>query len=143
MSEHKKRINMTYEKVQDIVFKTKEKEKDVFFRDRLEGLTDDEKDADTILKSTKLGLYSKGLKKSLTTYDRDDYDGTDEERSNWEKVKGLEQKLRNKNRDATDGDIDDAMDEMNNNDDMDRENNHMRLGEYDDDEGFDNEEEEY
>jgi hypothetical protein len=55
------------------VFKLKEKEKDLI-TDRLKDLTEEEREADTILKINKLGVWNKGLQKGLTQYSADDYD---------------------------------------------------------------------
>ena len=73
MSQYKDRIDISYQDIQDRNFKLKEKEK-VIITDRLEGITDEERDADTILKINKLGVWSKGLQKGLTSYLKEDYD---------------------------------------------------------------------
>ena len=73
MNKEKDMINISYENIQDKVFKIREKEKDLI-TDRLKGLTEEEREADTILKINKLGLWDKGLQKSLTRYSADDYD---------------------------------------------------------------------
>lgn len=67
-------IDVSYEDIQDRVFKLREKEKNLV-TDRLKFLTDEERDADTILKINKLGpIYSKGLQKSLVEYDVDAFE---------------------------------------------------------------------
>jgi hypothetical protein len=73
MYNQKDTVDTSYEEIQDRVFKLKEKEKDLV-TDRLKGMTDELRDADTILKINKLGLYSKSLQKGLTIYDKDFYD---------------------------------------------------------------------
>lgn len=73
MMDHKSMTNNSYEYIMDRVFKLREKEKDTF-TDRLQNLTDEERDADTILKINKLGVWSKGLQKGLTKYVKEDYD---------------------------------------------------------------------
>ena len=73
MIKEKDMINISYEDIQDKVFKIREKEKDLM-TDRLKGLTEEEREADTILKINKLGPWDKGLQKSLTRYSADDYD---------------------------------------------------------------------
>jgi hypothetical protein len=73
MMDHKKMADNSYEYIMDRVFKLREKEKDTF-TDRLQNLTDEERDADTILKINKLGVWSKGLQKGLTKYVKEDYD---------------------------------------------------------------------
>ena len=94
MEDHKDIVDLKYDRVMDLVFKTKEREKDTF-TDRLKALTDEERDADTILKINKLGVWSKGLQKGLTTYVKETYD---EERDFAEKLAEIENKVkRNKN----------------------------------------------
>jgi hypothetical protein len=73
MSEYKRTINISYEQIQDKVFKIREREKDGV-TDRLKFMTDEERDADTILKINKLGVWNKSLQKGLTTYVADTYD---------------------------------------------------------------------
>ena len=107
LSVEKDTIDVTYEDIQDKVFKLREKEKDMV-TDRLKAMTDEERDADTILKVSKQGLYSKGLQKGLTVYDKDFYDEEQNLRSEMEKA---ERKIRRTNRDANDETIDILMDE--------------------------------
>ena len=57
----KKTIDISYENIMDKVFKLKEKEKDTF-TDRLQLLTDEERNVDTILKINKLGISFEILK---------------------------------------------------------------------------------
>ena len=103
----KQTIDITYEDIQDKVFKLREREKDMV-TDRLKAMTDEERDADTILKVTKQGLYSKGLQKGLTMYDKDFYE--DEQNLRDEMLKA-ERKIRSKNKDAIDENIDILVDE--------------------------------
>jgi hypothetical protein len=98
-------VDTTYEEIQDKVFKLKEKEKDMV-TDRLKAMTDEERDADTILKITKQGLYSKGLQKGLTVYDKDFYNTEQDLRDEMEKA---ERKIRKKG--AVDENIDILVDE--------------------------------
>jgi hypothetical protein len=115
----KQTIDITYEDIQDRVFKLREREKDMV-TDRLKAMTDEERDTDTILKVTKQGLYSKGLQKGLTMYDKDFYE--DEQNLRDEMLKA-ERKIRLKNKDAADENIDilidDYMEQKNNEDDID------------------------
>jgi hypothetical protein len=106
MEDHKDTIDLTYDRVMDLVFKTKEKEKDTF-TDRLQALTDEERDADTILKINKLGVWSKGLQKGLTTYVKETYD---EERDFAEKLAEIENAVK-RNKDVTDGNVDQFMED--------------------------------
>jgi nitrogen regulatory protein PII len=89
MSKHKKLVNINYEKVMDTVFKTRESEKDMF-TDRLKGMTEEARQADTILKINKLGVWNKGLQKGLTTYVTENYD---EEQHQREKLTSIENSL--------------------------------------------------
>ena len=107
LGNEKDQIDITYDEIQDKVFKLREKEKDMV-TDRLKAMTDEERDADTILKITKQGLYSKGLQKGLTVYDKNFYD---EEQVFRDEMAKAEKKIRKKNKDATDENIDILMDE--------------------------------
>ena len=106
MEDHKDTIDLTYDRVMDLVFKTKEKEKDSF-TDRLQALTDEERDADTILKINKLGVWSKGLQKGLTTYVKETYD---EERDFTEKLAEIENAVK-RNKNVTDGNVEQYMED--------------------------------
>jgi hypothetical protein len=106
LSNEKDIIDTTYEDVQDKVFKLREKEKDMV-TDRLKAMTDEERDADTILKITKQGLYSKGLQKGLTMYDKDFYD---EEQTMRDELLKAEKKIR-QNKDVHDDNVDIMLDE--------------------------------
>jgi hypothetical protein len=106
-------IDVTYEDIQDRIFKLKEREKDMV-TDRLKAMTDEKRDIDTILKISKLSGtendYSKSLKKGLTIYDADYYDDVNEQKLRDEMEKA-ERKIRKKNKDATDENIDILLDE--------------------------------
>ena len=101
MNDEKEIIDTSYEEVQDRVFKLREKEKDMV-TDRLKRMTDEERNADTILKINKLGMYSKGMQKGLTTLDKDFYD---EERDFRDEMTKAERTIRNTDRDANDDNI--------------------------------------
>jgi len=106
IEEHKNIVDTNYDTVMDKVFKSKEKEKDTF-TDRLKSLTDEERQTDTVLKINKLGVWSKGLRKGLTSYVKETYD---EEREEMEKLAELERKVR-KNRDVNDENIEQYVDD--------------------------------
>jgi hypothetical protein len=106
-SDEKDLINVSYEEIQDRVFKLKEKEKDMV-TDRLKAMTDEQRETDTILKITKQGIYSKGLQKGLTMYDKDFYEDEQNLREEMEKA---ERKIRKKNKDVTDENINLFVDE--------------------------------
>ena len=101
MRNHKDVINISYEEIQDKVFKLREKEKNLV-TDRLKSLTDEQRNIDTILKINKLNQYSKGLQKGLTVLDKDFYDEEQEFRDEMTKAEKI---IRNKNKNATDDDI--------------------------------------
>ena len=107
MYSQKDTIDTSYEEIQDRVFKLREKEKDDV-TDRLKRMTDVERDADTMLKINKLGMYSKGMQKGLTTLDKDFYD---EEQAFRDKMVKAEKMIRKKNPDANDDNIDILLDE--------------------------------
>jgi hypothetical protein len=101
MSNEKDVIDITYEEIQDRIFKLKEKEKNLV-TDRLKKMTDEERDVETILKINKLGLYSKGMQKGLTTLDKDFYD---EEREFRDEMTKAERIIRKNNTFANDENI--------------------------------------
>jgi hypothetical protein len=109
----------------DKVFKLKEKEKDTF-TDRLQALTDEERNVDTILKINKLGAWNKGLMKGLKEYDPENYD---QEREIMTKIAEIERKVRRQNANVDDNNLDIYMDEyveqMENDAEIDRDNNDM------------------
>jgi len=102
MSNQKDAVDISYEEIQDRVFKLREKEKDLV-TDRLKQMTDEQRNADTILKINKLGMYSKGMQKGLTVLDKNFYDEEQEFRNQMDKA---ERNIRKKNKDANDENID-------------------------------------
>ena len=107
LNNQKDTIDISYEAIQDRVFKLREREKDMV-TDRLKNMTDELRDADTILKINKLGKYSAGMQKGLTMYDKDYYEKEEDLRD--EMVKA-ERKIRKSNPDANDENIDILIDE--------------------------------
>jgi hypothetical protein len=107
----KETIDITYEDIQDRVFKLKEKEKDMV-TDKLKGMSDESRDIDTILKINKLAgtenNYSKGLQKGLTMYDKDFYEQEQYLRDEMEKA---ERKIRSKNKNVNDENLDILVDD--------------------------------
>uniref|UniRef100_A0A6C0D7Z0 Uncharacterized protein n=1 Tax=viral metagenome TaxID=1070528 RepID=A0A6C0D7Z0_9ZZZZ len=122
MTNHKDIVDLSYDKIMEVVFKSKEREKDTF-TDRLQSMTDEERDADTILKINKLGVWSKGMQKGLTTYVKETYD---EERDYMDKMADIETNLR-KNKNVVDNNYDqfleDYMENADNIADIEREEN--------------------
>ena len=107
LNNQKDNIDISYEEIQDRVFKLREREKDMF-TDRLKKMTDEQRDADTILKINKLGKYSIGMQKGLTMYDKDFYE---QEEGLREEMTKAEKKIRKNNPDANDENIDILLDE--------------------------------
>jgi hypothetical protein len=107
LNNQKDTIDISYEAIQDRVFKLREREKDMV-TDRLKNMTDELRDADTILKINKLGKYSVGMQKGLTMYDKEYYEKEGDLRD--EMVKA-EKKIRQSNPDANDENIDILLDE--------------------------------
>jgi hypothetical protein len=133
MNSHKETTDLSYEDVLDRVFKLKEREKDNI-TDRLKGLTEEERDADTILKINKLGVWNKGLQKGLTSYVADTYD---DERELRDKFGALEKKLMKNNKDVNEGNRDTLLEELAEQEDNDRdiEDDAYNIGGYNDDYG--------
>ena len=103
MIKHKHNIDRSYDNIIDTIFKLKEKEKDTF-TDRLKALTNEQRDVDTILKINKLGVWSKGLQKGLTTYVKETYDDErefGEQMAQYEKLILQTKVLNDKNRNAS------------------------------------------
>jgi len=74
MIQIKKTLNMSYNDIQDKVFRSKEAEK-YDFTDRLKDVTDEQRNVDKILKKNKLGpLYSIGLSKGIREYDPENFE---------------------------------------------------------------------
>ena len=99
----------------------------ITFTDRLKAMTDEQREADTVLKINKLGVWSKGLQKGLVAYDMDAYD---EEREYMEQFAEIENVVKKKNRNnINDMNIqqymDDYMEEQQNGEDIEREEYNM------------------
>jgi hypothetical protein len=118
MDSYKEVVDISYEKIQDKIFKLKGKEKDII-TDRLKDMTDEDRDADTILKINKLGVWSKGLQKGLTTYVKENYD---EESEFIEQMLQYERKAQKKQTDTNlDTGLDDFIDEVERENEIERE----------------------
>jgi hypothetical protein len=107
MMKSKDTINLSYNSIQDNIFKLKEAEK-YTFTDRLKELTEEERKVDTIMKSNKLGVWSKGLSKAIKVYDPENYD---QDKILAEQVAELKNKLR-KNYDVSERNMDVMMEDM-------------------------------
>jgi len=106
MNEHKDIIDKSYGDIMDKVFKITEREKDTF-TDRLKVMTDEERNTDTILKINKLGVWSKGLQKGLTSYSKETYD---DERDVMDRITEIERTVR-KNKNVTDENLEQYMED--------------------------------
>lgn len=73
MRQSKKSIDLSYDKVDDLVFKLKEAEK-YTFTDRLRDLDDEQREVENVLKIYKLGVWSTGLSKGIREYDPENYE---------------------------------------------------------------------
>jgi len=93
MMNSKQTIDVSFDDVEDRVFKLKEAEK-YTFTDRLKAMKEEERQVDTVLKHYKLGpLYSIGLSKGIKEYDPDNFD---HDKKVAEKVAEIQRNLRNK-----------------------------------------------
>jgi len=102
LNKEKNEVDISYEEIQDQIFKLKEREKNDV-TDRLKSMTDESRNVDTLLKINKLGMYSKGMQKGLTIYDKNFYD---EEQMFRDKMNVAERKIRKRNPNANDENID-------------------------------------
>ena len=116
MMKSKKTINVSYEDIQDNVFKLKEAEK-YDFTDKLRDMTDDARAVDTILKHHKLGaLYSLGMSKGIKEYDPEHFE---HDKKIAENVSKLQNKLKRTKGAVDNMELDDAIDEMTTDQDID------------------------
>jgi hypothetical protein len=120
----KKTLNMSYNDIQDKVFRSKEAEK-YDFTDRLKDVTDEQRNVDKILKKNKLGpLYSIGLSKGIREYDPE----------NFEHDKIVAEEISKYLNTNPEGDVEDMIEEMNIQRDIDEDNalNVNNTDDYDD-----------
>jgi hypothetical protein len=108
METHKDNINISYDQIQDTIFKLKESEK-TRITERLKKLSDEERDADTILKINKLGPWDKGLRKGLTQYVAETYD---EDREFMDEMERIERNVKSKIKGVNDENIDIYMEDF-------------------------------
>lgn len=126
MMKHKNNIDRSYDNILDTIFKLKEKEKDTF-TDRLKALTNEQRDVDTILKVNKLGVWSKGLQKGLTTYVKETYDDErefGEKMAQYEKLILKTKILNDKNKSSY---LEDFMEQQQIDDEINNDNDIMHL----------------
>lgn len=106
----KKDVDVTVDFIKDKVFRSKEAEK-YDFTDRLKNMSDELRAVDTIMKVHKIGdIYSIGLSKGLRQYDAETYE---RDKQLAERVYTIQNKVaRERGGDANDGDVLDAIQEM-------------------------------
>ena len=94
MQNHKDMIQLSYFDIVDSNFKIREGEKEIITT-KLERMSDEERELDTIKKINKLGIWNKGLQKGLVSYVKETYD---EEREFAERMQEIERSIyKNKN----------------------------------------------
>jgi len=109
MMRSKKTINVSYQDVEDKVFKLKEAEK-YDFTDKLKDMSDEQRAVDTILKHHKLGpLYSLGISKGIKEYDPEHFE---HDKQIAENVAKIQSKLRKRGQAGDDIDLEDAIEQM-------------------------------
>ena len=86
----KKNIDFSGKDIEKMVFRLVQAEKNTY-TERLEQLTQEERDAENILKLNKLGVWNKGLLKGLKNYDPENYD---QERDLMYKISRIERNVR-------------------------------------------------
>lgn len=111
----KKRINMSYDNIQEQVFQLKEAEK-YDFTDKLKDLTEEERAVDTALKHNKIGaLYTLGTGKKLMQYNEDHFM---HDKAIAENVAKIQKRLQRRNN----VDFDDVVEDMHEAEFIDRDN---------------------
>ena len=111
MRQSKKSIDLSYDKVDDLIFKLKEAEK-YTFTDRLRDLDDEQREVENVLKIYKLGVWSTGLSKGIREYDPENYE---HERQVSERIAEIQNGLRRTgaiDENNMDIDLEDALDDM-------------------------------
>jgi uncharacterized protein YfkK (UPF0435 family) len=142
MMKAKKTINISFEDIEDRLFKLKEAEK-YTFTDRLRDMNDEARDIDTILKYNKIGpLYSIGLSKGLKKYDKDNFE---HDKMVAEKIAGIQNKLNKSgtNDRNMDLEVDDEIDNINVDNDIQEDNDMDIINEWDDADPWGENEDEY
>jgi len=110
MMKSKKSIDLSYDKVDDLIFKLKEAEK-YTFTDRLRDLDDEQREVENVLKIYKLGVWSTGLSKGIKEYDPENYE---HEKEVSRRIAEIQNGLRRTGaiEENADLDLDDALDDM-------------------------------
>jgi hypothetical protein len=110
MMKTKKTIDLSYDKIDDLIFKLKEAEK-YTFTDRLRDLDDEQREVENVLKIYKLGVWSTGLSKGIKEYDPENYE---HEKEVSRRIAEIQNGLRRTGAidEATELDLEDALDDM-------------------------------
>ena len=124
MENHKLTVNLSYDFIMNNVFKIQQSEKGTF-TDKLERLSVEAREVDTVLKIHKLGNWNKGMQKSLTTYNKNNDD--DESRIQNEKYQMLEKELL-KNNNVNEQNIEQYMDDYLAEEEANKANDRAELG---------------
>jgi hypothetical protein len=124
MLQSKKTIDLSYDKIDDLIFKLKEAEK-YTFTDRLRDLDDEQREVENVLKMYKLGLWSTGLSKGIKEYDPQNYE---HEKKVSERIAEIQNGLRRTgaiDENNMDLDLEDAFDAIETQDFIDRDELNM------------------
>ena len=108
MMKTKKSIDLSYDKLDDLIFKLKEAEK-YTFTDRLRDLDDEQREVENVLKIYKLGVWSTGLSKGIREYDPENYE---HEKEVSRRIAEIQNGLRRNGAIDENMDLDDALEDM-------------------------------
>jgi hypothetical protein len=124
MLQSKKTIDLSYDKIDDLIFKLKEAEK-YTFTDRLRDLDDEQREVENVLKIYKLGMWSTGLSKGIKEYDPENYE---HEKKVSERIAEIQKGLRQTgaiDENTMDLDLENALEDMETQDFIDRDELNM------------------
>jgi hypothetical protein len=110
MMKTKKTIDLSYDKIDDLIFKLKEAEK-YTFTDKLRDMDDEQREVENVLKIYKLGSWSLGLSKGIKEYDPENYE---HEKEVSRRIAEIQNGLRRTGAidEATELDLEDALEDM-------------------------------
>jgi hypothetical protein len=110
MMKSKKTIDLSYDKIDDLIFKLKEAEK-YTFTDKLRDMDDEQREVENVLKIYKLGSWSLGLSKGIKEYDPENYE---HEKEVSRRIAEIQNGLRRTGAidEATELDLEDALEDM-------------------------------
>jgi len=111
MMNSKKIVDVSYDKVDDIIFKLKEAEK-YTFTDRLKDLDDDQRAVDNILKMYKLGVWTTGVSKGIKEYDPENYEHEKEVSKRIAEIQNSLRRNANVNENNMDIELEDALEDI-------------------------------